>query len=308
MELSMTTLKRLLLAASICSLIATANAGPMVDSVLKENAREQSNLKLRTMVSAVAIVPVQEFQRVEQITPLDPSKVNAKTNPNAVALIIGVESYLSLPQAQYANSDATHFYGYATQVLGVSPNKINLLIDAKASRTNLFKAMKDWMRTEVVNGKSDVYIFFAGHALALADGSKTYLLPVDGDRDLLDETSILIDDLVASAKGAKTITLFLDTDFSGGAGINEYLSNVTILAASSGSQLSSTYEAAQQGLFSYWLMKGLEGDADANKDKKITAGELHDYVSKNVGPMAQRRNRQQDPQLIGDSTRVLVSY
>jgi hypothetical protein len=55
-------------------------------------------------------------------------------------------------------------------------------------------------------------------------------------------------------------------------------------------------------------MKGLEGDADANKDKKITAGELHEYVSKNVGPMAQRRNRQQDPQLIGDSTRVIVSY
>ena len=81
-----------------------------------------------------------------------------------------------------------------------------------------------------------------------------------------------------------------------------------VLAAASGSQLSSTYEAAQQGLFSYWLMKGLEGDADANKDKKITAGELHDYVSKNVGPMAQRRNRQQDPQLMGDSTRVLVSY
>ena len=264
------------------------------------------------------------IQYAEQVAPLNPRKLKAQTNPNAVALIIGVESYLSLPQAQYSDSDATHFYDYANQSLGVPPNKIKLLTDSKASRLELLKAMRSWMRTEV-NGKSDVYIFFAGHGLASADGSKTYLLPADGDRDLLDETSILRDDLIASAKGAKTITMFLDTCYSGGTRTNEILladarpiaivpdmkalpPNVTVLAAASGAQLSSTYEAAQQGLFSYWLMKGLEGDADTNKDKKITTGELHEYVSKNVGPMAQRRNRQQDPQIMGDSTRVLVSY
>ena len=265
------------------------------------------------------------IQYAEQVAPLNPRKLKAQTNPNAVALIIGVETYSSLPPAHYADSDATHFYDYASQSLGVPPHKIKLLTDSKANRLELLKAMRSWMRTEVINGKSDVYIFFAGHGLASADGSKTYLLPADGDRDLLDETSILRDDLIASAKGAKTITMFLDTCYSGGTRTNEVLladarpiaivpdmkalpSNVTVLAAASGAQLSSTYEAAQQGLFSYWLMKGLEGDADANKDKKITAGELHEYVARQVGPMAQRRNRQQDPQLMGDSMRVLVSY
>ena len=265
------------------------------------------------------------IQYAEQVAPLNPRKLKAQTNPNAVALIIGVESYLSLPPAQYADSDANHFYDYANQSLGVPPHKIKLLTDSKASRTELLKAMRSWMRTEVVNGKSDIYIFFAGHGLVSADGSKAYLLPADGDRDLLDETSILRDDLIASAKGAKTITMFLDTCYSGGTRTNEVLladarpitivpdksalpSNVTILAAASGAQLSSTYETVQQGLFSYWLMKGLEGEADANKDKKITTGELHEYVARQVGPMAQRRNRQQDPQLMGDSTRVLVNY
>ena len=265
------------------------------------------------------------IQYVEEFAQLDPRKIKAKVNSNAVALIIGVESYSNLPPAQHAGSDATYFYDYATQALGVPTNKIKLLTDSKANRAELLLAMRGWMKTEVVNEKSDVYIFFAGHGLASADGNKIYLLPADGHRDLLDETSILRNDLIASATGAKTITLFLDTCFSGGTRTNEVLladarpiaiipdvsilpQHVTILAASSGSQLSSTYEAAQQGLFSYWLMKGMEGNADTNKDKKITAGELHDYVSKNVGPMAQRRNRQQDPQLMGDSTRVLVSY
>ena len=265
------------------------------------------------------------IQYAEQVAPLNPRKLKAQTNPNAVALIIGIEAYSRLPQAQYADSDATHFYDYANQSLGVPSHKIKLLTDTKANRVDLLQAMRSWMRTEVINGKSDVYIFFAGHGLSSPDGSKTYLLPADGDRDLLDETSILRDDLIASAKGAKTITMFLDTCYSGGTRTNEVLladarpiaivpdksalpSNVTVLAAASGAQLSSTYEAAQQGLFRYWLMKGLEGDADANKDKKITTGELHEYVARQVGPMAQRRNRQQDPQLMGDSTRVLVSY
>jgi TPR repeat protein len=293
---------------------------PMGSTTYRLSATDEFGSK----TDATVTVERAATEYIEQVTLLDPRKMKAKGNQNAVALIIGVETYSNLPKAQYAGSDANHFYNYANHSLGVPPNKIKLLTDSKANRLELLKAMRSWMKNEV-NGKSDVYIFFAGHGLASADGSKTYLLPADGDRDLLDETSILRDDLIASAKGAKTITLFLDTCYSGGTRTNEVLladarpiaivpdksalpPNVTVLAAASGAQLSSTYEAAQQGLFSYWLMKGLEGDADTNKDNKITAGELHVYVSKNVGPMAQRRNRQQDPQLMGDSTRVLVSY
>ena len=294
---------------------------PMGEMIFHLSAVDEFNRRVDAEINVERLAD----QRTEQVALLNPLKLKAKTNPNAVALIIGIEAYSRLPKAQYADSDASHFYDYANQALGVPANKIKLLTDTKANRVDLLQAMKSWMRTEVVNGKSDVYIFFAGHGLASADGSKTYLLPADGDRDLLDETSILRDDLIASSKGAKTITMFLDTCYSGGTRTNEILladarpiaivpdkkalpSNVTVLAAASGAQLSSTYEAAKQGLFSYWLMKGLEGDADTNKDKKITAGELHEYVSKQVGPMAQSRNRQQDPQLMGDSTRVLVNY
>ena len=290
------------------------------------------NQRLTTDTRAYRLSVVDEFGQktnaeitVEHAVTQYPRKLKPKANPNAVALIIGIEAYSRLPQAQYAASDASHFYDYASQSMGIPFHKIKLLTDTKANRIDLLLAMRSWMKTEIVNGKSDVYIFFAGHGLASTDGSKIHLLTSDSHLDLLDETSILRNDLIASAKGAKTITMFLDTCYSGGTRTNEVLladarpiaivpdknalpSNVTILAAASGAQLSSTYEAAQQGLFSYWLMKGLEGDADANNDKKITTSELHEYVSRQVRSMAQRRNRQQDPQLIGDSTRVLVSY
>ena len=57
-----------------------------------------------------------------------------------------------------------------------------------------------------------------------------------------------------------------------------------------------------------YLMKGMEGKADANKDRKITAGELHAYVRKNVQKQAIRLGREQTPELSGDGDRVLVRW
>ena len=55
-------------------------------------------------------------------------------------------------------------------------------------------------------------------------------------------------------------------------------------------------------------MKGLEGYADENKDKKITNGELIAYLKDNVSEEAFTQNREQDPMLVGDSNKVLMSY
>ena len=54
-------------------------------------------------------------------------------------------------------------------------------------------------------------------------------------------------------------------------------------------------------------MKGLEGDADDTKDGTITIGKLQSYLSEKVPRFAMKMNRTQEPQLVGDSARVLVS-
>ena len=58
-------------------------------------------------------------------------------------------------------------------------------------------------------------------------------------------------------------------------------------------------------MFSYFLMKGMEGDADANQDNQITAGELHQYVQSKV---VQQSSGSQTPELQGDKDRVLVQF
>ena len=55
-------------------------------------------------------------------------------------------------------------------------------------------------------------------------------------------------------------------------------------------------------------MKGLEGKADENKDRKITNGELIAYLKDNVSQEVFTQNRQQDPMLAGDPDKILMSY
>ena len=84
--------------------------------------------------------------------------------------------------------------------------------------------------------------------------------------------------------------------------------NFTIFSASQLDQISSGLKDAKHGIFSYYLMKGLEGNAEANGDKKITNGELIVYMDTNVSQKASELGRQQNPSLAGDPDRVLISY
>jgi hypothetical protein len=56
---------------------------------------------------------------------------------------------------------------------------------------------------------------------------------------------------------------------------------------------------------SYFLMRGIEGDSDANNDIKITATELHIYVEQNV---VQQPPGSQTPELKDDKDRVLIKF
>jgi hypothetical protein len=72
-----------------------------------------------------------------------------------------------------------------------------------------------------------------------------------------------------------------------------------VLAASSGDQISSTYEEKGHGLLTYYFLKGLQGEGDLNKDGAIEMGELFEYVKPNVQRVARKQyNNEQTPQLL----------
>ena len=77
------------------------------------------------------------------------------------------------------------------------------------------------------------------------------------------------------------------------------------MTAAAGDQTAKPLEEAKHGMFSYFLMKSMEGETDANKNNEITAGELHSYVQTNV---MQQSSGSQTPELQGDADRVLVRF
>ena len=113
--------------------------------------------------------------------------------------------------------------------------------------------------------------------------------------------------------------MFFDTCYSGATRSEEFLvaakpifidveeqeipTNFTVFSAASGRETAKVLEEAEHGLFSYYMMKGLEGEADSNSDNQITNGELIAFINKNVS-----RQANQTPQLSGDPNQVLVQW
>ena len=83
------------------------------------------------------------------------------------------------------------------------------------------------------------------------------------------------------------------------------LDNFTVTTAAAGDQTAYPLEKAKRGMFSYLLLKDMEGEADANDDNEINAGELHSYVKTNA---IQQSSDSQTPKLQGDADRVLVRF
>lgn len=256
--------------------------------------------------------------------PLNPAQVKRQPDRDSVAIIIGISNYKTLPKADFANDDARIFYDYAIRALGVKPENIKLLVDQDAEDVEIIKAFKTWLPSRVKSA-TDVYVYYSGHGLPTQDGQGLYLLPPRADRDFISRTAIQFQEINADLQAArpKSVTIFMDACYSGQARSGETLvanarpvtlkaekklfpDNFTVITASQADQISSSSPDLKHGIFSYYLMKGMEGDADTNKDGKITLGEMQTYLVENVGRQAAMMSRKQEPQLIGDAGRVLV--
>ena len=67
--------------------------------------------------------------------------------------------------------------------------------------------------------------------------------------------------------------------------------NYLVFTAGESNQTAGVLDEVKHGRFSYFVFKGLEGEADSNQDGKISAGELHAYVKDSVGRFSGARLR-----------------
>lgn len=245
--------------------------------------------------------------------------VVTKPNKNAYAIVIGIEKYRqNLPKADFAGNDARTVTSYLTKVMGYPEENIVTLTNENAAKSDFEKYFEKWLWNNVEKD-SVVFVYFSGHGAPNPQTGDAYLVPYDGDPSFIEQTGYSLKRLYeALAKlPAKEIIVALDSCFSGAGGRSVLAKgarplvmnlqnsmvlskNMTVLSASSGEQISSTYDEKGHGLFTYFMLKGIRNEDVVRQDGSIAISDLFSYIKPQVERVARKQyNNEQSPQLIG---------
>lgn len=254
------------------------------------------------------------------------------------AVVIGVGRYESpdIPRLRYSVSDAEAIYDVLTGLGGFEKEHVLLLTD-RTQKKPTYHNVKWALGTFLArSAKKDdtVLIFFAGHGAPEVDqrgierdGLAKYLVPSDAEPDDLYSTALPMDELqvIFGRIEAERIVAFLDSCYSGAAGGRTFSSKKTrashlddlflerltrskgraIITASRPAELSIELPELGHGIFTYFLVQGLKGEADMNRDGIVTLQELYEYVDQQVAQKSRAVGGNQHPVMKGEIEGVL---
>lgn len=255
----------------------------------------------------------------------------ALANSEGVAVIIGNKTYKSrVPDVTYAHRDAEAIKKYVTDILKFPEENIIDLRDAtKAELESAFGNSEShkglvWQYIDPA-GSSDVVVYYSGHGVPGLNG-KSYLVPSNANPNTIEINGYPLDQLYKNLSLLKTnsTVIMLDACFSGdsqqgmlirnaspvyvSADTLEVESHLTVLTAASGMQLASWDTVAQHGMFTHYLLDGLYGAADADRNKMVSAQEIKIYLDREMTRSARRvYGREQDAVLMGDYKTTLAN-
>ncbi len=231
--------------------------------------------------------------------------------PDDFALVVGIEGYASIQPAKLAERDARAMRDHLI-ALGYPERNVIHLAGPKAGRAAIAKYVESWLPLNVTK-KSRVFVYFAGRGAPDFKTRQAYLLPWDGDPRYLKNTGYPLRRLYEKlgALKAREVLIALDTSFSGmgersvlAKGTRPLItqveagtapnSKVAVLSACSTEESAAVLDSQGHGLFTYFLLKGLNGAA-ADSSGQVTLRNLFEYVSPNVRDEASRQNRKQTP-------------
>lgn len=306
--------RRSLIALSIALLhLAVALASPALSAAGQTNRRTTTQNKHRKKsppaakddsASSDTASPDSRGLKVQQIN----TGVTLEGRGKLWAVVVGVSRYKNLApdaQLQYPSRDAEEFAAFlrSPQGGGFPSTQIKMLLNEQATLSGIRTALGTWLARSA-EAEDLVYVFFAGHGVV--EGERDgYLLAYDSDPQNLYATALSIselDKIISERLRARLVVLMADACHSGRIGmasraleervlVNRFLDEVGKsgqgvfrLLASRADEKS--YEDKKwgggHGVFSYYLLEGLKGKADRDRDGIVRAGELLDYLSEAV--------------------------
>lgn len=207
------------------------------------------------------------------------------------ALVVGVASYNHMPSLKYTDDDAYQVYAFLKSPEGgaIPEDKIKVLIDDNATRNNILMAMDQLFSKADAN--DEVFLYISGHGL---NGS---FIPSDFDGfannityseivKILDasdaKSKICIADACHSGSLVSARTPF-QTSLDGYYDLlGKTAGGTALMMSSSAEEVSLEYSGLRQGVFSHYLLRGMKGEADTNRDKIVNITELYRFISEGV--------------------------
>jgi hypothetical protein len=225
------------------------------------------------------------------------------------AVVIGISKYKTVHPLRYADLDALAFHEYLTGNVGIPTEQITLLLNDQATLTNLKRTLGTELKRKAAE-KDTVIIYYAGHGAPEADASASdddglekYIVPYDADPRDLYTTGLPMREVetIFNRLAPERVIFISDSCYSGAtagrtfatasrrAVVSEtFLNRLSkgkgriVLSASKASEVSEEREDLGHGVFTYYLLEGLRGGADSDRDGVITVDEAYSYVSKKV--------------------------
>lgn len=207
---------------------------------------------------------------------------------------VGICDYKNIRDLKKAETDARDI----AALYGTHTKNVKLLLGSQATHDNILSTLKSFFSSAE---EDDVVVFFfSGH------GGKGGLCAYDTSSEKTMVTYAEVQQAIRSCK-ANSKQLFIDACFSGGLRGNTKsaqtktrpISNtegVMLFLSSRTGETSQENLWSDNGFFTQYLIKGMKGAADTNKDRIITSKEIFDYVSQKV---SERTHKKQNPVMWG---------
>ncbi|MDW7694593.1 caspase family protein [Flammeovirgaceae bacterium SG7u.111] len=257
-----------------------------------------------------------------------------KVNNDAVAVVIGNQHYRNrdVPSVDFAIEDVQTMKEYLVKTFGFKEGNILYYKDATQADFNALFGTPTNPRGRLYNyvkaGISDVFVYYSGHGAPDPESKEAFFVPVDCDPSVVALNGYGVNTFYNNISQIpyRSLTVVVDACFSGSSAKGMLLKNISpvfiqpkmkvindekaiVFTSAGGEQVSSWYPEKRHSLFTYYFLKGLQGEANTNKDRQLTLAELESYIQSQVPYMARRlNNREQSPEVFGEQEKVLVDY
>jgi formylglycine-generating enzyme required for sulfatase activity/tetratricopeptide (TPR) repeat protein len=227
-------------------------------------------------------------------------------------VLVGISDYSYLRPLKYADDDAILFKQFLESRAGggVPDSNLILLLNKQATMASFLGAL-DQLLAKTKKGDK-VYIYLAGHGDA-SGPNRYYFLPYDcrpgNSTNHYNATGAIrmgdVKDAIEDwTRAGVQVILIVDAcrtgELPGGLqGVNGFVNNILekkagdMMLISASPNQTSIEDAAfggGHGLFTFYLVRGLSGEADFDNDQKVTFYELENYVKTKV-PAASKSNQ-----------------